>query len=167
MLARVAGFLWMFVALGCGAGAPPPAEQDWNAQVQAVRAGEAEEIRVEANEVGDDQVAMLQGQLTLRRLSLGRARITGEGLERIAELQTLELLRLVGAAALDDQSLRHLGEMHGLEHLMLYDVPITDAGLEHLHGLHGLESFYFSGTAITDDGIAELSRALPDLHVHW
>lgn len=142
------------------------AEASWAEQVEAVAAGKAEVIRVERTPIIDEDLAALEGMDDLRELHLGDARITGEGLQRIATLPRLRLLRISGAE-LDDADLAPLRTMSELRYLMLYDVPISDAGLRHLHELEQLESFYFTGTDITDTGIGELARARPHLHIHW
>ena len=87
-------------------------------------------------------------------------------------------------------SLRHVGELTGLQTLSLADTEITDAGLEHLQGLSNLEVLYLTYTQVTDvgvellkalknlqtlalartkvtnEGVKEMKQALPNAHIH-
>lgn len=65
-------------------------------------------------------------------------------------------------SAVDDQQLRYLQGMTGLQLLDLTATRVTDAGLIHLLGLERLETLTLWDTAVTDGGLDLIGR-LPNL----
>ena len=57
--------------------------------------------------------------------------------------------------------------MPTLEHLSLYNGPITDAGLTELKRLKRLTLLRLPGTKITAAGVADLQQALPKCKIEW
>jgi hypothetical protein len=84
----------------------------------------------------------------------GIAGIKVVGLDR-TETSDADLLRLRP----------HLEALPNLEHLLLFETPVTDAGLEYLKGLTKLERLDLSGTKVTDAGVANLQQSLPNCKI--
>lgn len=147
-----------------------------------------EVLDLEDVEIASDSLSVLERLTALKRLKLGgpvddaalgqivkaqglvsinlpQATFTDRGLELLAQLPKLELLRFHSPRVTDD-GLRAIARMPALRFLHLIDVPVTDAGLLHLHGMRRLESFYLDGGACTDTGLRSLLAALPELHFH-
>ena len=79
-------------------------------------------------------------------------------LERIAQLEHIEVLELDGSKALTDDGLRALARLPRLKRLNLSGCGgITDRGLEVLRALPALEWLGLSWTRITDHGISNVS----------
>jgi serine/threonine protein kinase/Leucine-rich repeat (LRR) protein len=97
--------------------------------------------------------------------------VTGLGME-LADVATTDALpgddyliraiNLSGAREIDDDALKPLHELSGLESLVLSGTGITDAGIAHLAGCKALRALTLSDTKVTAVGIAYLAR-LPAL----
>jgi hypothetical protein len=148
------------------AGARPPSEPNLTEQVQAVRDGRSDQIRLDQALVTDDDLRQLAGlEDQLLRINCSHTEITDRGLALISRLPRLEQVRLA-IPRISDAGLACLAELKQLRFLHLIDAPVTDAGLDHLHGLSNLESLYLDGTGVTDAGIERLVAALPGVHLH-
>jgi hypothetical protein len=63
---------------------------------------------------------------------------------------------------LTDAGLKHLRDLHKLEHLNVAGHPdITDASIEHLEKLSNLKAIDLVDTSVTEKGVKRLKRALP------
>lgn len=121
-------------------------------------------------------LAHLADLTNLTNLNLSaNPRITDDGMEHLARLPRLAVLRLF-STGVSDGGLAHLGRLTSLEVLNLSGTEITDAGLAHLKGLVRLRSLTLGGemiptpslgsTHVTDAGLIHL-RALPSLESLW
>jgi hypothetical protein len=145
---------------------PARSELSLAEQIQAVRDGQSDQIRLDRAIVTDDDLPQLEGlEDQLLRINCSHTEITDRGLALISRLPRLEQLRLA-SPRISDAGLTSLAELKELRFLHLIDMPITDAGLDHLHGLSNLESLYLDGTSVTDAGIERLLAALPGVHLH-
>ena len=108
------------------------------------------------------QIVTIKG---LRNLNLPDAEFTNAGLEELADLPELELLRF-RSPHVSDEGMQTIASFPALRFLHLIDVPITDEGLLPLHQMTELESFYLDGGRCTDAGLRRLLEALPGLHFH-
>jgi Leucine Rich repeat len=129
--------------------------------------------------VSDDDLAGIPEPERIRNLSLGRTRITDQGLARLAGCKNLDWLDLSLTAATDaglaklaaatklkqlflegtkitDASLPLIGGCKSLETLDLANLRITDAGLAAIANLRELKTLYLTGSPITDAGLAHL-----------
>lgn len=96
----------------------------------------------------------------LRSLVLGGVDgVTGAGLPDLPELRQLDLSQ----TRTDDDGLRVVGRLRGLESLDLSGTRITDTGVEHLLGLTSLTRLNASGTGLTPE-CGHILGALPRLH---
>jgi hypothetical protein len=104
-------------------------------------------------------VAYLTG---LRTLDISDARVTGQGLEYLSELKTLERLRL--PAGLKDTDMIQIGKLTSLKVLYLdSNNYVTSNGLKYLSNLKLLEHLVLQSMHITDEGLRYLSN-LPSLN---
>ncbi len=147
--------------------APPVPEPDLPLaqQLELIRAGQRDHIRVWDALVADTDIAAIAAQPTIVRIVFNNTTLTDTGVAQLAAMPKLETLRIV-SAQVTDASLAALAESKTLRHLILVDTPVTDAGLVHLEKLATLESLYLEGTRVTDAGIASLLKQRPTLHVH-
>jgi len=98
-------------------------------------------VRVSFNIKGvDADLIHLQDLPGLYRVSLGETQGTREGLQYLAEIETLRELALT-------------------------DTPTCDADLTALHELKSLESISLTRTQVTDDGVRKLQHALPNCRI--
>lgn len=56
------------------------------------------------------------------------------------------------------REMEYVGDLHGLEDLILSGTPLTDSGFKHVQRLTRLKRLYMPGTQITDDGLKSISR---------
>ena len=98
---------------------------------------------------------------TVRGIHLEQQTLSGELLERIAQLPEVTELSL-RQDKLTDDSLRPIGRMWKLKALRIGFNSITDKGLAHLAGLDELLLLDLCVTQVTDDGLRQL-QSLPKL----
>lgn len=110
-------------------------------------------------DVTDDDLKLLSGLKTLRKLELTGSKVTGAGLEHLAGLDGLYNLQL-GNTRVTDDALAHVAELPGLGILSLSGTKVTNAGLKHLAGMEQLERLFLDETSLTDDGLAHLTGLL-------
>jgi hypothetical protein len=162
--------VWAFVALagcviaGCDAGpgdrgqAPAaPQEQDWAAQVAAVRAKKTDRIEVTQTAVGDDELQQLAGLDSLRELLIDRGEMTSQGLAALARLPQLEHVRIRGAKLTDDD-LKELCAIASLRRLNVPQADFTDEGLAALPQLKHLELLRLGSPRVTAAGIQHIGQ---------
>jgi len=107
-----------------------------------------------------------QLRVVARAAELKSDRITGAGLESLANLSELEKLDL-SDTNITDAGLKHLSRLIHLSDLNLRDTRISDAGLDHLTGLKNLHYLSIGLTRVTHDGADRLRQALPECKVYW
>lgn len=115
--------------------------------------------------VTGDGLEILEGLNSLQRLNLNDTRqLTDAGLEHLEGLTSLQVLALANQQ-ITDAGLEHLAGLTSLEWLHLNDTQVTDAGLEHLKGLTSLRDLHLYRTRVTDEGVRKLQQALPDCKI--
>ncbi|GEM_PF-4877355 len=114
----------------------------------------------------DDRGLEAVGRLSaLRVLNAGRALgVSDRGVQALAGLEQLELLRLVGSR-IGARGLRAIARLPRLKALILDQVPLDRDAWQVLRGMHRLESLYLYRTGLSEEELAELQEVVP--HVHW
>jgi hypothetical protein len=96
---------------------------------------------------------------TLTELDLSDAAIGNDGLEPLAALTDLTVLKLAFARQIGDDGMDHVAKLSKLETLFLSGTKVTDAGLKKLSGLSKLKELRLGGQMeITDAGLAALGE---------
>jgi acetyl esterase len=80
-------------------------------------------------------VSHLQTMPFLKTLDLYGSSVTGEDLTPLNSCPSLISLNLRNCGALNDQSVKYLGQLKGLKSLNLQDTKLTDSALEEIHSL--------------------------------
>lgn len=166
-----------------------PAEPDLQAQIEAVKSGTSDSIRVTRQKVDPAELAALAEITSLRELRLDfcpvsdaqvpmivplegleiinfpRSALTHQGVAQLAQLPKLRLVRL-GGEGIDDAAVSALAENENIRFLHFLDCPVTDAALEEIAEMEKLQSFYIDNTPITDEGLSNLVKRRPRLHIH-
>src|SRR5262245_25080463 len=132
-------------------------------QAEAVRSGKLDRIELTRSAVKDEDLAALDGLVSLRELLIddARSRVTAAGLAHLASSTRLEHLRLRGGGC-DDAALAGIARFRELRVLNVPRGEFTDAGLAKLASLARLEQLRFGSPHVTDAGIKCL-QALPEL----
>ena len=107
-------------------------------------------LQLARTRVGDAGMRHLAG-LPLGCLSLAETRVTGRGFTDVA-LEDACYLHLDGCPV-DDEGLRCVVQVRGVQVLYLSDTKITDAGLQWLAQLGDGCAVILWGTSITDEGL--------------
>ncbi|HEY2893869.1 MAG TPA: hypothetical protein VGJ16_06645 [Pirellulales bacterium] len=170
LLARCFPLVGCLMLVGCSSAKvdrpSEPAEPSLAEQVEAVRAGRSNEIRIERQAFMPEELAQLDGlDDSLERLNLGQTTLDDESLRRLGRFKKLVQLRL-RAPAVTDAGIAPVAELEQLRYLHLMDVPITDAGLQKLQSLGKLESLYVDHAQLSDAGARAFVEARPDVHFH-
>jgi hypothetical protein len=159
--------------VGCtDQGEPPPRtpveprEVPWEKQIEAVRAGEAESVRMSLSAVTENQWAMLTQQCqSLAVLEADVSLLEPNALEELKALPHLRQLVLHGRV--DDAWIHQIAALSGIRHLNLPDAQFTNAGLRTLAALPRLELLRFRSTHVNDEGMRTVATfpALRFLHL--
>lgn len=133
----------------------------WGEQIDAVRNGNSDSVRVSRDEtISSKEFRELQrGCESLTSLWIERAELRDDDLELLRELPELSLLRL--PTEVDDRGLALLSECRALKNLNLPNGRFTDDGFAAVRKLQQLESLRIGSPSLTDEGlvaIAELPR---------
>ncbi len=114
----------------------------------------------------DDHGLEVVGRLSaLRVLNAGRADgVSDRGLQALARLEQLELLRLVGSR-IGPSGLRAVARLPRLKALILDEVPLDRRAWRVLREMGQLDSLYLYRTGLSEEELAELQEVVP--HVHW
>lgn len=112
----------------------------------------------------DDRKAVALGRFTaLEHLDLSWTEITDVTLKRITTAP-IRKLSLTGTK-ITDEGLRHLAEIGSLEMLKLYHTDVSDNGLQHLMALRNLRVLVVGSTKVTAKGKRAIQREIPKLKV--
>ena len=160
---------WIFFAAaltGCDSQPPSPSEPTFRELVEQVRRGEATEIIVADESIGDEELALLGDLPGLKHLAVENFQGTTVGLETIARLPNLERLQVRGGD-LGDEAMAVIGGCAKLKNLNLPAGRFSDAGLAALKSLPQLELLRFHTPNVTDDGLAHVAeiKSLRFLHL--
>ncbi|MBQ6615287.1 MAG: hypothetical protein IJH67_02860 [Thermoguttaceae bacterium] len=99
--------------------------------------------------IGDEGVIALKG-MKLRALDLRGLRLTGSACQALAEMTTLESLKLRNAREIMDYSFQELKTLVNLKSLSLEDLAITDSALEILPNFTNLKELVIMRTDMMD-----------------
>lgn len=123
------------------------------------------EIYLRKIKIGDKEAGRISKVRTVTRINLGACEMGDEGLRELAKLPKLEYLR-IGSGRVTDEGMRYLAKCRPLRQIHLIGAGITDEGLKHLEGMRWLESLYLDDVDVTDEGLSQLTKKLPELHLH-
>ncbi len=115
-------------------------------------------------EIGDQDLAYLEGLKDLTQLFLDLTDVTDAGIPSIIKLDSLQEIDL-GGTAVGDDGLKLLSTLTSLEVLWLANSKVTDRGITHLQELPNLRLVDLRKTQTTQAGIEQLKRERPELKV--
>lgn len=93
---------------------------------------------------------------TIRFVRFSKSLVTNEHVAKTAAFKQIDYLAVI-APTVNDDGLKHVGDLTNLDTLFLSDSGITDATLALLGPLTKLERLYVDRTAVTDAGLASVS----------
>ncbi|MEO8495206.1 MAG: hypothetical protein ABI614_09060 [Planctomycetota bacterium] len=159
MLLAISLALLAVALSGCGKPPLPPApsKPTFRELIEQVRRGDATEIVVAGEPIGDEELALLDDLAKLRHVAIENFRGTTAGLRSLAKLPNLERLQLRGGD-LGDEALAVIAGCANLKNLNLPDAQFSDAGLAELKSLARLELLRFHTPNVTDDGLAQIAE---------
>lgn len=114
--------------------------------------------------ISDEGFERLAEMESLEKLDITDAAITNVGLGHLATLPKLSAL-IADVTAIGDEGLTFLKEKHSLRRLSLAATQVSDVGLKHLANLTQLESLNLSGTNITQRGLIHLKGLTNLIHL--
>jgi hypothetical protein len=100
----------------------------------------------------------------MHSLDLGATAVTDAGLAHLGHMSKLHQLHL-SRSAVTDAGMEHVSRLSNISSLRLSDTSISDAGLVHLAKLPKLQDLQVLNTRVTQKGIDALKRALPNVTV--
>ena len=127
---------------------------------------ELTEVRLQANQLTDGDVAHLKNCSRLKHLTLESNSgnfVTDEGLAVVARLPNLQFLNVSNCRSITDVGLRHVKDLKKLRTLRVSGTSISDEGLQHFYGLKNLVNLNLNHTSVTADGVKKLGALLPKL----
>ena len=134
-----------------------PPELSWEAQLAAVKSGEADQIEVTKQAIGDEELKQLAGLDSLRELLLDKGTMTSAGLASLTRLPKLEHVRIRGAR-IDDEGFRLICAMPALKRINLPQADLTNDGLQAIAEAKHLESLRFGSPRVTDEGVKHIAQ---------
>jgi hypothetical protein len=167
---RFAAFFFVLAVVGCTertSTVPLPrgdaidAEESWNEQIAAVRAGLSDEIRISDELITAEHFDELKrGCDSLATLLIDQAELADTDLAVLSALPRLRWLKL--PTPVGDEGAFAIARCTTLERLNLPLARFSDAGLSAVASLEGLTLLRFGSPNVTDEGLQEL-RYLPRL----
>jgi hypothetical protein len=101
--------------------------------------------------VTDQGLAVLFELERLEEVSLSSAFVSDQGIDKLADLQSLKVLHL-SDMRITGQGFARFGRLPNLEHLTVRSTPITDVAMKGLKDCGRLKVLALSGTKVTDAG---------------
>lgn len=145
-----------------------PSEPSFDHQLRLVSDGKSDMIQLETHPLTDDHLAKLKDTKALRILLIDSldSRITAAGLKHLANLHNLEHLR-IRSPQINDAALAEIAPVTSLKILNLPSAEFTDAGLAQLKILPRLTQLRFHSPHVTNTGMQTLAElpALTRLHL--
>ena len=143
------GAIWL-----AGCGSPPPAGPQAGNDKPSV-AAEEPKLRQQpspAHQPGPDTEPV---RAAVERVEQLDGRIERDQSDRVIGVDLPE-------CQADDDDLRLLGTLTGLQRLRVWSTWITDKGLQHLNGFPELRRLHLLFANLTDDGMVQLTRIIHD-----
>ena len=121
-------------------------------------------LRLDAEDLTDRHLEVLNAQTGLQELAIDRARITNQGLGQL-NLPALRSLSLGGCTQIDDSGLANLKGLPELQELNLSDSGVSGKDLTGLASMPKLKRVTLSGEQFqgNDASLAAIKKLLPDV----
>lgn len=120
------------------------------------------ELDLRESKISDRGLKHLSKLKSLQILWVGSGTITDEGVEHLLPLEKLRELALGGwgdnVTDITDEGLRQLANLKSLEILRIHSRKITDEGIEYLLPLENLKELELGKTKISDQGLKHISK---------
>jgi hypothetical protein len=130
-----------------------------------------ESIRLGGCQIGNDAVEALSKIKTLKKLDLFHTfAVTDDGLVHLRQLPALQSIILGPqfTPRITDAALAHLAEVKSLEEIRITETWLTwEGGLRHLKALPTLKKAVFPLVLASDEDMAKLKAELPGVAVEW
>lgn len=125
-----------------------------------------ETLNITLTLITDDQVGQLRGLGKLRIISFASTKCTGEGLKGL-KLPQLENLNF-HYTPVNDEGLKHIGDLTSLERLEIVHTHFTDEGAKHLDKLTNMKRIQIGSREATGAAVAPLRamKQLRELDLH-
>ena len=107
----------------------------------------------------DHVFAKLTGQTGIKTLQIGGQQATDDGLRYVGEMTGLEELIIWPARSISDAGVAHLTGLKNLKDLRIDKSKLTDEGLRHLAALRNVEHLSVDGSHFSDTGLNYLKQA--------
>ncbi|HET6582987.1 MAG TPA: hypothetical protein VFG69_06065 [Nannocystaceae bacterium] len=122
-----------------------------------VRLPKLESLVLHERDVGEAGFVALAAVPTLKRLELS-GDTASPALPHLGDLRGLEVL-VLGYPSVDDRAAPELAKLTALQRLVLAGTKVSDVGLVAIAGMTALRELSLSRTRITNRGLAHLARA--------
>ena len=130
----------------------------------ARQGGEVNELILDGDKLGDDQLAMFTDFKSIKKLSINRTNITDAAFNTINKFTNLEQLIIGDAKQITDTGLSKLSGMNSLKILSLGDLPkISDAGLAQLKNMQSIDELQLVNVPVTINGVQQVMQNLKTL----
>ena len=117
-----------------------------------------------SGEIGDEQIATVEGLGFIVSLNLRGTKLTDAGLAPVTSCEALERLHLE-KTGITDAGVKQLAALGKLSYLNLYGTAVSDAAIDDIAAIKGLEKVYIFETKITIEGVASLKEKRPELKI--
>ncbi len=122
-------------------------------------------LRLRLSPISDEGLETIAQCESLWYLNLPHVDCTPEGVASLAQLPRLRQLRL-GSTELGNEVTNSIAKIESLRGIHLIGVAVTDEGLKTLAAMPHLESLYLDDSKVTEAGWMWLFKNYPQLHVH-
>ncbi len=106
----------------------------------------------------DEGVKILGQMPNLVEIAVGHCRTTDEGLEPLARLTKLNVLRFFVDSPIGDAGLKHIASIKNLHQLYLPGSRVTDVGLKHISEAQLLRDLHLPDSGVSDAGLVHLTK---------
>jgi Leucine-rich repeat (LRR) protein len=127
-----------------------------DAQINALDLTTCDDLSASSAKVTDEGLKRIAGHPRMRRLSLSGAAITDDGLTALDTLPNLQELSL-SCANFSDQGMSHVKACKGLRKLYLDHTRVTGVGIKELASLEQLKQLSLSDTRVDDGAMNSIS----------
>ncbi len=109
-------------------------------------------------QITDEIIGPLRSCKNLDSLSIRRGSVSDQGLARLIETHPLTSLDISGCTRLTGEGMEAIASLRSLEHLDAAETQITDATVQMISAKSGLKSLTLDGTSVTDDCLEAIGR---------